>query len=76
MTPADLFKLTKIATIKKELLHVKEDADSLLSFLIGTEASYDIKQANLVVTTIDSLLNTAKEWYERSLDGIALDYKN
>jgi len=76
MTPTDLFKLTKIATIKKELLHVKEDAESLSSFFIGTEASYDIKQANLVITTIDSLLNTTKEWYERSLDGVDLDYKN
>lgn len=76
MTPTDLFKITKIATIRKELLHVKEDADSLLSFFTGTEASYDIKQAHLVITTIDSLLNTTKEWYERSLDGVDLDYKN
>jgi hypothetical protein len=76
MTPTDLFKLTKIATLKKELLHVKEDADSLSSFFTGTEASYDIKQANLVITTIDSLLDTTKEWYERSLDGVDLDYKN
>jgi hypothetical protein len=76
MTPTDLFKLTKIATLRKELLHVKEDADSLSSFFTGTEASYDIKQANLVITTIDSLLDTTKEWYERSLDGVDLDYKN
>lgn len=69
MTPTDLFKLTKIATIKKELLHVKEDADSFLSFLTDTGTDYDVEYAIMVVRTISSLLDNTKAWYERSLDG-------
>lgn len=75
MTHTYLLKLIKIATIKKELLHVKEDANSFLSFFTETGESYDIEYAILVTRTIGSLLDNIKAWYECALGGVDLDCK-